>query len=189
MDRLKSPPTVNTRNVLFIFSGAFNDMNQYLSRIHGGEEGGEEKGVNGSYLHLATTGDYVKCGFSQEFIGRIPTRVNLTPLTKKDLMDILSLTTSERSVLRREQDSFASFGMGLELTECAVEAIAERCVADDTGARGLGGVLEEVTRDFKFELGGRGYNSEVRIDAEAVRDNSRMLRECLGKMEEMERGR
>lgn len=89
---------VSTRNILFIFSGAFHDMNDYLAK----QEKNKGKGINGSFLGLAATEDYVKTGFSQEFMGRVPTRIDLLPLTKDDLKEILFLTTSSNSVLRRE---------------------------------------------------------------------------------------
>jgi len=176
VDRIASQqtPSVRTKNILFIFSGAFNDMNEYLTSQYGSVDPPVD--INGSYLNKATTETYVKCGFTQEFIGRIPTRVNLHPLTKSDLMDILTLTTSEKSVLRREKESFSSFGLDLQLTDCAVDEIAQKCFDDKTGARGLGGVLEEVTRDFKFELGGQqGEKIAVKIDRDAVRDPSQLL--------------
>ena len=103
VDRIASQqsPSVRTKNILFIFSGAFNDMNEYLASEF--SNASPKVDMNGSYLNKATTETYVKCGFTQEFIGRIPTRVNLHPLTKSDLVDILTLTTSEKSVLKREQ--------------------------------------------------------------------------------------
>jgi len=173
---------VSTRNILFIFSGAFHDMNDYLA----GKDANKGKGVNGSYLGLARTEDYVKTGFSQEFMGRVPTRIDLLPLTKDDLKNILFLTSSSNSVLRREMESFRSFGLQLHLTDCGAEEIASRCYQDKTGARGLGGMLESVLRDFKFELGGRFSDRviDVIIDSEVVKDPKAGLDSVLESLNE-----
>ena len=176
---------MNTKDILFIFSGAFNDLNMHLPKIHGSAV--PPLSVSGSYLHLATTASYVECGFAQEFMGRVPTRINLSPLNQDDLEGILRLTTSDRSVLRREELSFSHFGMSLSLTDCGVSEVARLCHEDDTGARGLGAVLERVTRDFKFELGGRDYGEEIVIDAEAVRDHTKLLKMHMDRLERMER--
>lgn len=67
--------------------------------------------------------------------------------------------------------SFRSFGLELHLTDCGAEEIASACFDDKTGARGLGGLLESIVRDFKFELGGRFDKPiDVVVDRKVVQD-------------------
>ena len=52
-----------------------------------------------SWLHAAVTKDFIDSGLEPEFIGRIPVRVAVEPLSEDDLVQIL--TSSEGSVLKQ----------------------------------------------------------------------------------------
>mmetsp|Transcript_8493 Transcript_8493/g.15560 ORF Transcript_8493/g.15560 Transcript_8493/m.15560 type:complete len:197 (-) Transcript_8493:99-689(-) len=88
-----------------------------------------------------------------EFMGRIPVRVSVHNLDEEDLMEIL--TTSEDSVLQQFVHSFEGYGIDVEFTKSALERVASLASGQGTGARGLLTVLDDVLRDFKFELPGR----------------------------------
>lgn len=165
--------TISTKLVLFIFSGAFNNMNESIKNRVGtksmgfladdvgrqkssdeGEEqslptGDAEKGAT-SYLHLAETSDFVEAGLEPEFIGRVPVRVAIRALDANDLYKIL--TEAEDSVLKQFQNDFKGYGIELKATEDGLRHIAELAVKEKTGARALVTVLEKALRSFKFEL-------------------------------------
>ncbi len=148
--------TVNTRNILFIVSGAFDKLAESIKkRVATNElgfgapvaEAGED---TARYLAQAETRDFVKYGFEPEFIGRIPVRVACNALSKEDLAHIM--TTSEGSVLHQYRDDFKGYGIDFDISPEAILAIAEAASHEGTGARGLLTVLERLFRDFKFEL-------------------------------------
>jgi len=164
-----SEKSISTKFILFIFSGAFNDMNDSIKARVGSKSigfladaeelntpgpvatptGDVEKGAV-SYLHLAETSDFVQAGLEPEFIGRIPVRVAIRALNANDLFRIL--TEAEDSVLKQFQNDFLGYGIKLKATEAGLRRVAEMAVTEKTGARALVTVLERVLRDFKFEL-------------------------------------
>ncbi|CAE7495113.1 clpX [Symbiodinium microadriaticum] len=156
--------TISTKFVLFIFSGAFNGMNEIIKNRVGTKPmgffvDGEETDTLGlspskeesqSYLHLAETKDFVEAGLEPEFVGRIPVRVAIRALTSNDLYRIL--TEAEDSVLLQFQNDFDGYGIQLKAEEAALRRVAELAVEERTGARALVTILEKVLRGFKFEL-------------------------------------
>ncbi|RME68643.1 MAG: ATP-dependent protease, partial [Verrucomicrobia bacterium] len=149
------PRTINTRHILFIVSGAFDKLaDQVRKRITSGQIGfahsGQTLDDDAEVLSHVETADIVKYGFEPEFVGRLPVRVACHPLKPADLREIL--LTSEGSVLNQYREDFAGYGIDFELTDDAVDRIAEDAYKEGTGARGLLTVLERLFRDFKFEL-------------------------------------
>eukprot|EP00933_Yihiella_yeosuensis_P081314 TRINITY_DN94903_c0_g1_i1.p1 TRINITY_DN94903_c0_g1~~TRINITY_DN94903_c0_g1_i1.p1 ORF type:complete len:463 (-),score=106.61 TRINITY_DN94903_c0_g1_i1:76-1257(-) len=156
--------TISTKFMLFIFSGAFNGMNETIgNRVGKATMGffvdGEEKeatvlkseeGGAVSYLHLAETSDFVEAGLEPEFIGRVPVRVAIDALSADDLYKIL--TEAEDSILTQFENDFQGYGIKLKVEESALRRIAEIAVKEKTGARSLVTTLEKALRLFKFEL-------------------------------------
>ena len=103
-----------------------------------------------NFLSKAETRDFIDYGFEPEFVGRLPVRVACDELTKDDLADILR--SSEGNVLEQYRNDFDGYGIKFQLSDSAVEKIAEQAAEEKTGARGLVTVLERTFRDFKFEL-------------------------------------
>jgi endopeptidase Clp ATP-binding regulatory subunit ClpX len=148
--------SINTRNILFIVSGAFDKLSESIkkrltkSQMGFGAPTHEHDEDLSSYLGFAETSDFTKYGFEPEFIGRVPVRVACRALSTEDLAHIL--TTSEGSILNQYYDDFRGYGINFEITNEAILNIAQRASLEGTGARGLMTVLERLFRDFKFEL-------------------------------------
>ena len=147
--------TINTRHILFIVSGAFDQMleivRRRLRKSHIGFGGHlAEEVTEADLLRRAQTEDFIKFGFEPEFVGRLPVRVVLDKLAVDDLYRILK--QSEGSVLRQYEASFHSFGIDVIFSDEGMHAISERAALENTGARGLLTVCERALRDFKFEL-------------------------------------
>ncbi|MFU8847977.1 MAG: AAA family ATPase [Opitutales bacterium] len=148
--------TINTRNILFIVSGAFDKLAESIKkRVSKNELGfGAAPSLadedTALYLKQAETQDFIKYGFEPEFIGRVPVRVACSSLSADDLAHIM--TTSEGSVLNQYRDDFRGYGIDFDITPEAIVAVAEKASKEGTGARGLLTVLERIFRDFKFEL-------------------------------------
>ena len=147
--------TLNTKHILFIVSGAFDQMLDIIRRrirqSDIGFGGHLAESVGEADLHRrAQTEDFVKFGFEPEFVGRLPVRVVLDKLNVEDLYNILK--RSEGSVVKQYESSFHAFGIDLIFSDEGLRAIAEKGALENTGARGLLTVCERGLRDFKFEL-------------------------------------
>lgn len=147
--------TINTKNILFIVSGAFENLSEIIKkRMHGAKIGFDKEG-NGDkarsvYLKQANTADFIKYGFEPEFIGRLPVRVSCDELTPEDLE--LIMTSSEGSILRQYIVDFEGYGIMFGLDKDAISFIAKEAYKQQTGARGIMTVMEKIFRNFKYEL-------------------------------------
>jgi endopeptidase Clp ATP-binding regulatory subunit ClpX len=158
MQRGKAPKrkSINTRNILFIVSGAFDKLSESIKKRltksqmgFGAAQLDSDEDLS-SYLRYAETSDFTKYGFEPEFIGRVPVRVACRSLSSEDLAHIL--TTSEGSILNQYYDDFNGYGIEFNITAEAILKVAQQASKEGTGARGLMTVLERLFRDFKFEL-------------------------------------
>ena len=185
MSRGKGPgrQTVNTRNILFIVSGAFAGLDEIVGRrvkkaAIGFAEGPRARPDETAMLRESSTKDFIDYGFEAEFVGRLPVRVVCQPLTAPDLLEIMKF--SQGSLLRQYELDFEAYGMRLRFTDEALEHIANVAAEEQTGARGLVTVCERVLRNFKYELPGTAV-SELVVDAALLNEPDRILKECLAK--------
>ena len=94
--------------------------------------------------------DFVKFGLIPEFIGRVPVNVSLNPLDKDALVKIL--TEPKSALVKQYQKLFEMDGVELKFTDDALEAIAEKAIARNTGARGLRSIMESVVMDLMYTI-------------------------------------
>ena len=177
-------PTISTKNILFIVSGAFDQLGENvrkrlnLNRIGFGssDEQSQNEISASSFLGKAETRDFIDYGFEPEFIGRLPVRVACEELTKNDLRDIL--LSSEGNVLEQYRSDFSGYNIEFKLSDGAVGKIAEKAADEKTGARGLVTVLERTFRDFKFELPSTSIRS-FEVDEETVDHPEQAINELI----------
>ena len=151
----KGPGVINTRHILFIVSGAFGGLEkQVRQRLRAATIGFAARGpkpeTDAEVLQQAQTRDFIEYGFEPEFIGRLPVRVVCQPLSVEDLFAILK--TSEGSIIRQYEQSFAAYGIEVLFQDAGLRRIAELAAEEQTGARGLMTVCERIFRNIKFEL-------------------------------------
>ena len=174
--------TINTRHILFIVSGAFDKLaSSVKKRVQSSQIGfGAAKlssdTPDSDFLRHAQSRDIIDYGMEPEFVGRLPVRVACQTLEPKDLEKIL--LTSEGSILQQYRADFAGYKIDFAISADAVTEVAQRAHQENTGARGLMTVLEQVFRNFKFELPSTAITS-FKIDAETVKDPSSALRLLL----------
>ena len=175
--------TISTKNILFIVSGAFDQLAESvrkrldLNRIGFGsseEQELSESGVN--FLNKAETQDFIKYGFEPEFVGRLPVRVACDELTQEDLADIL--LSSEGNALDQYRKDFEGYGIKFEIAHPAILEVAKLAAKEKTGARGLVTILERIFRDFKFELPSTSIR-KFSVDADTVKHPSASLKELI----------
>ena len=177
-------PTISTKNILFIVSGAFDQLGENvrkrlnLNRIGFGssDEQNQSEISASTFLGKAETRDFINYGFEPEFIGRLPVRVACEELTKDDLRDIL--LSSEGNVLEQYRSDFAGYNIEFKMTDDAILQVAEKAAGEKTGARGLVTVLERTFRDFKFELPSTGIRN-FEVDEQTVQKPEESIRELI----------
>ena len=162
---------IDTTNILFIAGGAFVGMDSVVkNRIRGSSIGFNSPVTTDSEVDLRETSpdDLVRFGMIPEFVGRFPNWVSLQPLSKADLVHIL--TDVKNSYVEQYQWLFDQDGVDLEFTTDALDLIADRTLKTKTGARGLHSELERVLMPHMFKLNrynGMGIKT-VKINLELV---------------------
>jgi ATP-dependent Clp protease ATP-binding subunit ClpX len=151
----KQPATINTKHILFVVSGAFGGLEKIIQKrlreATIGFAAATKSVVEEDLLFAeAQTRDFIDFGFEPEFIGRLPVRVVCQQLNIDDLF--LILKTSEGSIIRQYEQSFAAYGIEVLFRDDGLRRIAELAAEEKTGARGLMTVCERIFRDLKFEL-------------------------------------
>jgi endopeptidase Clp ATP-binding regulatory subunit ClpX len=151
----KEKKVVNTKNILFIMSGAFGDLAEIIKRRLQKQGLGFEADVRPSevpwdILREVTAQDLNEFGFESEFVGRLPVLVVFDELTKEDLGEILK-NPNNPIILSKRQD-FKAYGIDLKFEDEALDKIAEMAVKEKTGARGLVGAMERVLIAFEKHL-------------------------------------
>jgi len=192
--------TINTKHILFIVSGAFEQMLEIIRRRLRESQIGfgaklAENLSEADLLRKAQTEDFIKYGFEPEFVGRLPVRVVLDKLSVEDLDNILK--QSEGSVIKQYESSFHAFGIDIIFSDEGLRAIAEKAAGENTGARGLLTVCERVLREFKFELPSanvrqfvvtrelveRPHDELQRILREPAYEQRQLMRQCVHEFE------
>ena len=152
----KRKKTINTKNILFIVSGAFDKLSDLIKVREEDFQIGFHQSKNelkeDDFLAKASTVDFIKYGFEPEFIGRLPVRVACQSLLPADLEQIMK--ESEGSILKQYVGDFLGYNIDFKMKDSAIKAVAKLAYQQKTGARGLMTVMEQFLRDFKFELPG-----------------------------------
>ncbi len=185
----KQPAVINTKHILFVVSGAFGGLEKIINkRLRDATIGfaAASKAVSDPECALeeVQTRDFIDFGFEPEFIGRLPVRVVCQHLKMDDLF--LILKTSEGSIIRQYEDSFAAYGIEVLFRDDGLRRIAELAVEEKTGARGLMTVCERVFRELKFELPSTQVKRFV-VTRELVDNPPAELKKLLAEHEKEER--
>ena len=181
--------TVNTRHILFIVSGAFDGLHDIIrKRVVSGAIGfginQQKETDDDQLLKLVNTADFISYGFEPEFIGRLPVRVVCENLNADDLEKIL--LQSEGSILKQYIHDFQGYGIEMSIEPAALRSVAERAALEKTGARGLMTVLENILRDFKFELPSTTIK-KLTVDTEALNHPKAVMKELFLRNEAAQR--
>ena len=149
--------TVNTKNILFICGGAFPDLEEIIKeRLTKTASIGFNSELKDKYDHdknilsKVTVEDIRKFGMIPEFIGRLPVIYTLEGLTKDMMVKILK--EPKNAILKQYQKLLELDEVKLEFTDDALEAIAEKAMKKDTGARALRSIIEEFMLDIMYEI-------------------------------------
>jgi ATP-dependent Clp protease ATP-binding subunit ClpX len=147
-------PELNTKDIFFILGGAFKGIDDIVSKRVNSNAGigfsstlstDKDRNAKADYFKLISSQDLIDYGFKPEFVGRIPLRACLSPITKQILMDIILKT--KNSCFSQYKDMLALFGVTLEIEREAVELIAEQSMDLKIGARAIQNIFFHVLSD------------------------------------------
>jgi ATP-dependent Clp protease ATP-binding subunit ClpX len=172
---------VDTRDILFVCTGAFAGLERIVERRVGQKSlGFSQKGHPGKAEHhvdelmsQVEPEDLVKFGLIPEFVGRLPVIVSTHELDEAALVDIL--WKPKNALIRQYSKLFEMEGVKLRFTDDAMAAIAREAKARKTGARGLRAIMEETLLDIMYELPSLVDVLEVVISEEVVRKRERPI--------------
>lgn len=147
--------TINTRDILFIVSGAFNGLAAIIQKRLQAQEIGfgaklQSKSDQQQWLKQVKAEDLIAYGFESEFIGRLPVTAVLEPLEQDDLYQILN--NPNNPILLSKKEDFRSYGIDLRFTDDALHLLAAMAHQEQTGARGLVSVIERVLLPFEKRM-------------------------------------
>ena len=165
--------TVNTKNILFICGGAFPDLEEIIKeRLQKKTSMGFNAELKDRYEHdkdllsKVTVEDLRKFGMIPEFLGRLPIIFTLKGLDKDMLVKILK--EPRNAILKQYQKLLALDEVKLEFDDGALEAIAEKAMEKDTGARALRAIIEEFMLDIMYEIPKDDSIGQVTITREYI---------------------
>lgn len=177
--------TVNTRNILFICGGAFPDLEEIITqRLNKQTSIGFDADLKDKYeddpnlLTNVTVEDLKKFGMIPEFLGRLPIICSLQALTKEMLVKILK--EPKNAILKQYQKLLALDEVDLEFDDSALEAIAEKAMEKDTGARALRAIIEEFMLDIMYEIPKDENIGKVTITRDYIEGKASPLIEIRG---------
>ncbi len=149
--------TINTRNILFICGGAFPDLDEIIKqRLRKKTSIGYEAELKDKFdkdkdiVKQVAIEDLKKFGMIPEFLGRLPIIYTLDPLDKD--MYIKILKEPKNAILKQYQKLLALDEVDLQFDDGALEAIADKAMKKDTGARALRAIIEEFMLDIMYEI-------------------------------------
>ena len=147
--------SINTRNILFIMSGAFSELPEIVKKRTTDQSIGfgarmHERQKPADIMKQSRAEDLIEFGFESEFVGRLPVKAVFEELGAKDLHDILK--NPNNPVILNKRLDFATYGIDIKFSEEALANLAEQAETENTGARGLVSVIERILIPFETHL-------------------------------------
>lgn len=151
----KESSSVNTKNILFIMSGAFSGLEKITSKRLTSQNIGFGASLSKSnevddLLAQVRSEDLINYGFESEFVGRLPVRAIFEKLLEEDLFSILK-NPNNPITLGKKLD-FAAYGIEAKFETSALAHMAAKAFDENTGARGLVSAVESALLPFEKRL-------------------------------------
>src|SRR5271165_2067004 len=166
---------IDTTNILFVCGGAFAGLDKIIENRIGRAGIGFRADVRhskhreeGEVLMQVLPEDLLKFGLIPEFVGRLPVIGAVRSLDEEALVRIL--VEPKNALVKQFKRVFELDNVELELTEDALEAVAQQALLRGTGARGLRAILEEVLLDVMYDLPSRDDIGKCVVDRAVVLD-------------------
>ena len=179
---------VNTRDILFICGGAFDGLEKII------EKRTDRKGIGfdaiveskaerrtGELLKEVQPHDLLKFGIIPELVGRLPVIAALDGLDREDLVQIL--TAPKNALVKQYQKLFEYDDVALTFEQSALEAVADRAIERNIGARGLRAVMESLLTKIMYDIPSDPTIVKVTITEDCVKNSAEpVVERDLGKV-------
>ncbi len=168
---------IDTTDILFICTGAFNGLEDIVRRRMGqrgmgfGASVGTLDDDKDTLRRNARTEDLIKFGMIPEFMGRLPVIVSCDALDVDALTEVL--WKPRNALAKQYQRLFDLEGVKLTFRPDALRAIAEEAARRASGARGLRAILEEVMLDVMYEIPSLQGVKECVVTSDVVQSRGR----------------
>ena len=166
---------IDTSNILFICGGAFDGLEKIVEKRVGTSAVGfnstvKSKGDHnvGKLFQLVQPHDLLKFGIIPELVGRLPVISPLEALTREDLVRIL--TEPKNALVKQYKALLAYDGVALEFQQGALEAVADKAIERNIGARGLRAVMEGMLTKGMYDIPSDPTIQSVCITERCVRE-------------------
>ena len=164
---------IDTTNILFILGGAFVGLDQIVAERIGKRGVGFNSDLSDKasqnydeLLSKVLPEDLHKFGMIPEFVGRVPVITQTRGLSEEDLIPIL--TQPKNALVKQYQRMFEMEGCKLTFTAESLHAIAHKAVEQNTGARGLRAICENVLQQTMYDLPSEPDVTEVVVTKGSV---------------------
>lgn len=160
---------IDTTNILFIFGGAFVGLDKIVEKrtqnksLGFGAQLSESIKLNNENIQPT---DLIKYGLIPEFVGRIPVTVSLDPLEKSDLVRILC--EPKDALIKQYKKLMEMDGIELTFEDGCLEAIADKAIALNTGARGLRSIIENCMTEIMYSAPSKDDVSKIIVGKDCV---------------------
>ena len=164
---------VDTTNILFICGGAFDGLDKIIEtrtdRSAIGFDAPVESKKNrniGKLFSQVQPHDLLKFGIIPELVGRLPVITALQDLKKEDLVRIL--VEPKNALTKQYQQLLKLDNVELVIEQDALDAIAQKAIDRQIGARGLRAVMEQTMTKIMFAIPSDLTIRKVIITADCV---------------------
>ena len=148
---------IDTTNILFICGGAFDGLDKIIETRTDKSAIGFDAPVEskknrdiGKLFAQVQPQDLLKFGIIPELVGRLPVITSLQNLKKEDLIRIL---VEPKNALTKQYEALLGLdGVEFEIQQEALEAIAQKAIDRQIGARGLRAVMEQTMTRIMFHI-------------------------------------
>ena len=169
---------IDTTNILFICGGAFDGLDKIIEQRTDKSSIGFDAPIEsrakrdvGKLFQLVQPHDLLKFGIIPELVGRLPVITSLDSLKKEDLVRIL---TEPKNALCKQYHKLLQYDqVSLSFESGALDAIAEKAIDRQIGARGLRAIMEDIMTNIMYEIPSDPTIQSVLITEDCVRNGSK----------------
>lgn len=145
--------SVNTKNILFIASGAFNSMDKIIAeRMNTNVIGYNKKRDTidkKNIMQYISAQDLKTFGLIPELCGRFPVVTYLNALDRDALKKIL--VEPKNALIKQYIHLLSLDGIVLTFSDDALDYIVDKAIELKLGARGLRSIIEKIMTDLMYE--------------------------------------
>ena len=171
---------IDTTNILFICGGAFDGLEKIIEQRTDKSSIGFDAPIEsrakrdvGKLFQLVQPHDLLKFGIIPELVGRLPVITSLDSLKKEDLVRIL---TEPKNALCKQYHKLLQYDqVSLSFESGALDAIAEKAIDRQIGARGLRAIMEDIMTNIMYEIPSDPTIQSVLITEDCVRNGSKQV--------------